>query len=229
MDISFLNKSLLFRGILASEIAEMQTCLHFREKEYKKAEVIYHAGDPVRDIGLILRGSVSIEHDDIWGNKSILDTVGPGQIFGEAYACVPDFPLPISVVAAADCSVLFIGMADILHFCSKACSYHSKLIRNLLMIAAQKNLNLSRRIFHTSAKSIRGRLLSYLSFQATSQGSYSFPIPFNRQQLADYLSVDRSAERRSFDRRQKSFYGFKNRGAGVKIKTAPSQAFNKAA
>lgn len=203
MDFSFLSNSPLFRGILASEIADMQSCLHFREKEYKKSEIIYHAGDQVRDIGLILLGSVSIEHDDIWGNKSILDTVGPGQIFGETYACVPNSPLLISVVAATDCSVLFIGMADILQFCSKACSYHSKLMRNLLMIAAQKNLNLSRRIFHTSSKSIRSRLLSYLSFQATAQGSYSFSIPFNRQQLADYLSVDRSALSNEISKMQK--------------------------
>ncbi len=203
MELSFLIKTPLFRGILLQELESMQACLHLKEKKYKKNEVIYRAGDTVNDIGMVVQGNVSIEHDDIWGNKSILDTVGPGQIFAEAYACVPESPLMISVVAAGDCSVLFINTAHLLQFCSKACSCHSKLVRNLLTIASQKNLNLSRRIFHTSSKSIRGRLLSYLSFQAASQGSHSFLIPYSRQQLADYLSVDRSALSNELSKMQK--------------------------
>lgn len=99
----------------------------------------------------------------------------------------------VSVVAADTAEILFLDISRVLHICSNTCVFHSKLIGNLLFISSQKNLNLSRRIFHTSSKSIRGRLLSYLSFQATQHGSCDFEIPFNRQQLADYLSVDRSA------------------------------------
>ena len=99
----------------------------------------------------------------------------------------------VNVVAAESTKVLFLDMRKALQICSHACAHHNKLIRNLLSISAQKNLNLSRKIFHTSPKSIRGRLLSYLSYQAVRSGSQSFVIPFNRQQLADYLNVDRSA------------------------------------
>lgn len=118
----------------------------------------------------------------MWGNKSILDKVGPGQVFAESYACVPGEPLMVSVVAADTTEILFLDISRVLHICSNTCVFHSKLIGNLLFISSQKNLNLSRRIFHTSSKSIRGRLLSYLSFQATQHGSCDFEIPFNRQQ-----------------------------------------------
>lgn len=171
----------------------MLSCLNAETRSYPRGSVIYCAGDLVSSLGLVLSGSVSIENDDVWGNKSILDHARPGQVFAETYACVPGAPLMISVVAAEPTEVLFLDVGRMLRTCSNACGFHSKLIRNLLSIASHKNLNLSRRIFHTSSKSIRGRLLSYLSFQATQQGSREFEIPFNRQQLADYLSVDRSA------------------------------------
>ena len=193
MDYYFLSKTILFRGTTPEEIKTMLGCLNAETKQFSRGSVIYHAGDTVTAIGLVLSGSVSIENDDVWGNKSILDKAGPGQVFAETYACVPGAPLMISVVASEAAEILFLDVGRILHVCSNACSFHNKLIRNLLAISAQKNLNLSRRIFHTSSKSIRGRLLSYLSFQSIQCGSREFEIPFNRQQLADYLSVDRSA------------------------------------
>ena len=193
MDHLFLSRTILFRGASPEEVQAMLTCLQAEVRSYAKGQVIYHAGDTVSAMGLVLSGSVSIENDDVWGNKSILDRVHPGQVFAETYACVPGEPLMISAVAAEPSEILFLDMSRVLHLCSSSCDFHNKLVRNLLSIASQKNLNLSRRIFHTSAKSIRGRLLSYLSFQSVQQGSREFDIPFNRQQLADYLSVDRSA------------------------------------
>jgi len=193
MDYNFLSQTILFRGAAPDEVRAMLDCLRAETKQFQRGSVIYHAGGVVTSVGLVLSGSVSIENDDIWGNRSILDRVRPGQVFAETYACVPGAPLMISVVAAEPAEILFLDIGRVLHVCSNACGFHNKLIRNLLSIASQKNLNLSRRIFHTSAKSIRGRLLSYLSFQAVQQGSREFEIPFNRQQLADYLSVDRSA------------------------------------
>ena len=193
MDHLFLSKTVLFRGASPEEIKTMLDCLSAQTQTYQRGGIVYHAGDVVTSLGLVLSGSVSIENDDVWGNKSILDRVGPGQVFAETYACVPGEPLLISVVAAETTEILFLDMSRVLHICSNACGFHSKLIRNLLAIASQKNLSLSRRIFPTSSKSIRGRLLSYLSFQAAQHGSRDFEIPFNRQQLADYLSVDRSA------------------------------------
>lgn len=193
MNSVFLSNTLLFRGIAPDEICSMLDCLRAETMSYARGSVIYHAGDVINTLGLVLSGSVSIENDDVWGNKSILDHVRPGQVFAETYACVPGAPLMINVVAAEASDILFLDVGRILHTCSNACGFHAKLIRNLLSIASEKNLALSRRIFHTSSKSIRGRLLSYLSHQATQHGSRDFQIPFNRQQLADYLSVDRSA------------------------------------
>ena len=203
MDFNFLSKTLLFRGITAEEIENMMGCLDGRCKHYGKGEMIYRAGDVIQSLGMVLSGGVYIENDDIWGNKSILDHAVPGQVFAETYACIAGEPLMVSVVAAEAVDVLFLNIGQGLQTCSQNCSYHGMLIKNLLFISAQKNLNLSRRIFHTSSKSIRGRLLSYLSYQATRQGSLEFDIPFNRQQLADYLSVDRSAMSNELSKMQK--------------------------
>lgn len=203
MNYSFLSKTAMFHGIPAEEIAPMLQCLEGKRKQFSKGETIYHAGDFVQSMGLVLSGSVHIENDDLWGNKTLLDSIGPGFVFAETYACVQNEPLMISVVAAEDTEVLFLDVGRLLRVCPSACTHHSKIIRNLLAISAQKNLNLSRRIFHTTSKTIRGRLLSYLSFQATQHGAYEFTIPFNRQQLADYLGVDRSALSNELSKMQK--------------------------
>ena len=193
MDFVQISKTVLFQGTRPEDAEAMLKCLAAREKQFQKDETIYYVGDRVSELGLVLSGSVLIENDDLWGNRSILDRIGSGQIFAETYACVPGEKLLVTVTAAEKTEVLFLNVGKILRVCTNACSFHARLIRNLLTLSARKNLNLSRRIFHTSAKSIRGRLLSYLSWQAVKHGSREFDIPFNRQQLADYLGVYRSA------------------------------------
>lgn len=193
MDYLFLSKTLLFRGISPQEIKRMMGCLQGVTRKYAKGETVHHAGELISTMGLILSGSVSVESDDVWGNRSILDKTGSGHIFAENYACLPGEPLMVNIVAAEATEVLFMRTDCMFTVCPHACGFHNQLIRNMLTISAQKSLSLSRRILHTSSKSIRGRLRSFLSYQATQQGSREFDIPFNRQQLADYLSVDRSA------------------------------------
>ncbi len=190
---ALLANTALFRGASPQEAEAMLNCLGAVERSYCKGERICRSGDYMTDLGMVLSGSVLIQTDDLWGNTTVLDKAGPGQIFAETYACVPGEPLMVDVVAAEAARVLFLKVERVLHVCSHTCAHHSKLIRNLLLLSAQKNLNLSRKIFHTSAKTIRGRLLSYLSYQARRSGGPSFSIPFNRQQLADYLNVERSA------------------------------------
>ena len=140
-----------------------------------------------------MEGSVNIIKDDVWGNRKIIENISQGQIFAETYACTPGEALMVDVVAAEPSEALFLEVERVLRTCPNTCSHHSRLVRNLLALSAQKNLNLSRKIFHTSPKTIRGRLLSYLSEQAVRSGGRSFTIPFDRQQLADYLNVERSA------------------------------------
>ncbi|MGN0465786.1 MAG: Crp/Fnr family transcriptional regulator [Lachnospiraceae bacterium] len=193
MNENLLLPTLLFRGIKKEELSTVLTCLSPVTKTFQKGEIIFHIGDVIHDIGVVLSGGVYLEHIDIWGNTTILDHIGTGQIFAEAYACSLSEPSMINVIAAANSEILFLNTARVLKTCSNACIYHSRIIQNLLMISAQRNLNLSKRIFHTTPKSIRAKVLSYLSSQAIKLGKYEFKIPFNRQQLADYLGVDRSA------------------------------------
>ena len=128
----------------------------------------------------------------LW-HRSILGESAAGDLFGESYACAPGAPLTVSVIAAEDCEVLFINIAQALTMCTHVCAFHVRLVNNLMHILAGKNLMLSRKIDHLSRRTTREKLLAYLSDQAEAQGGSSFDIPFNRQELADYLSVDRSA------------------------------------
>lgn len=193
MDTFFLSNTLLFRGAAEKELTDMLKCLDARERTFQKGEVLLSAGEGTRHMGLVLFGSVSIEIDDVWGNTSLIGRALPGQIFAETYACMPGEPMLVQVTAAEKCAVLFLDAAKVMTTCPSACTHHNRLVKNLLQISAQKNLSLSRRILHTTPKSIRGRLLSYLSEQARLAGSSRFHISLNRRQLADYLGVDRSA------------------------------------
>lgn len=193
MNYHFLTGTMLFRGANAEEAEAMLACLGSFERHYGKGETVCRAGEHTEYMGLVLSGSVNIELDDLWGNKTILGHVGAGQLFAETYACIPGEALLVSVVACEACEVLFLSAARLLKTCTNSCAHHTRLIRNLLQISAQKNLELSHRSLHTAPKSIRGRLLSYFSACAKRAGSYRFSIPFNRQQLADYLGIDRSA------------------------------------
>ena len=189
----FLSKTGLFRGLTPDEIRTVLPCLNVERRWYERGEMIYCAGEKITSMGLVLSGSVQIENDDLWGNKSILDRVMPGFVFAETYAFQSEEPLLVNVLALEKTEVLFVHVRKLCAPCANRCVQHDTLTRNLLMIATQKNLQLSRRIFYTSSKTIRGRVLSYLSDQAVRQESTEITIPFNRQQLADYLSVDRSA------------------------------------
>ena len=193
MDLALLSATPLFAGMPPQKIAPMLACLDTECRHYSKGQVILRSGDTVRSIGVVLSGRVLIEKADLWGNATVLDSVGPGQIFAETYACIPQEPLMVDAVAAELCEILFVQVARVLEVCPNSCAHHHDLIRNLLSLSAQKNLRLSRKIFHTAPKTIRARLLSYLSDQAIRCGRRSFTIPFNRQQLADYLYVERSA------------------------------------
>ncbi|MDE6956713.1 MAG: Crp/Fnr family transcriptional regulator [Lachnospiraceae bacterium] len=170
----------------------MSEHLDFRTEKYRKGLVILGRGSIVTDIGLILSGNIRIEHTDLWGNKSILGIISTGEVFAESYACIPNEPMMVDAVANEDCDILFINIPRLFTPCS-LCGSQNRLIHNLVMISAAKNLQLSRRILHTSSKTIRGRLSSYFSQQITAQGSQKIVIPFDRQQLADYLNLDRSA------------------------------------
>ena len=203
MDTFFLANTSLFHGIREDEIKDLLSCLNAREKTYKKDETILRAGDTVSQIGLVEEGSVNIVVNFYWGNSNIFGHVEKGSIFAENYAAVPGKELICDVVAAEDARVVFLDMNKLESTCGKSCTFHNRLIHNLLKISAQKNLGLSSRMMHIAPKSLRERLLSYLSEQAMEHGSAHFTIPFDRQQLADYLGVDRSAMSNELSKLQK--------------------------
>jgi len=189
----FLSKTTLFRGILPNEIESMNPCLLPILKQYKKGETIYRYGDVIISLGIVLNGSVNIERCDAWGNNSIIDIIETGGIFGETYACLKSEPLTVDVVANEKTEVLFFNINKVLYLCPKRCSFHSKLIENLMQNLARKNVMLSNKMRYLTPKTIRARLVAYLSSESFEQGKLSIEIPFNRKQLADYLSVERSA------------------------------------
>ncbi|WP_283169601.1 Crp/Fnr family transcriptional regulator [Curtanaerobium respiraculi] len=193
IDFEFLARAPLFRGAQPQQINGMLGCLGATQRAYAKGELILRRGQRAKTMGLVLAGSVSIESSDISGSVSVLGHVGPGRVFAETYAALPEEPMVVDVVALEPTRVLFLNVAQVMHTCSHACAHHQLIADNLFAIFARKNLGLSQRIFSSAPKSIRGKVLAYLAFQASANQSLEFDIPFNRQQLADYLGVDRSA------------------------------------
>lgn len=188
-----LRTSPLLKGIEAEEMGSLFSCLRAREETFQRGDFIFSAGDASQYAGVVISGAADIIREDFWGNRSILDRAMPGEMFGEVYSLTADEPLAVSVVAAGRCEVLFLDMGHVMQPCQNVCAFHIRLIGNLLSILARKNLMLTRKIDHISRRTTRQKLLAYLSFQAQRCGSAAFEIPFNRQQLADYLAVDRSA------------------------------------
>ncbi len=189
MDISVLRDSVLFRGFDENEAAALVTSLKAREKRFKKGAVIFCAGDVTDKLCFVTAGSVTVESNDMWGNRTILNLVSKGQFFAESYALLPDVPMLVDVCAAEDCSVIFLSMKSLPHLSDTT---RARLLTNLLTITTRKNLHLSSRSFHTAPRQVRGRIMAYLNTVSVQKHSREFDIPFDRQQLADYLNVERS-------------------------------------
>lgn len=190
---SAMRDASIFRNLSDDEIVGMLPCLNAKEQHFKKNEVIYRPGDQVRKIGLVVSGAVRIEKIDYWGNRKIISVIEPGQIFGEAYAGMKTIPMEMEVLAAVPSVILFMEVGKILTTCGNSCEFHSKMIRNMVYVLAERNYKLTQKMDHLTQKTTREKLLSYFSEQALECGRSDFDIPLDRQQLADYLSVDRSA------------------------------------
>ena len=187
-----LKKSALFSGIEEAEIDAMTDCLGMETRAFQKDELVFRFGDAVDSVGLVLAGRVYIVREDFWGNRNLVGTAGPGQTFAESYACT-SAPLGVAVLAAEKTQIAFFRVRRVLTTCPNACAFHARLVRNLLTVLAEKNLQMNEKLTHVTQRTLREKLLSYLSSEAARAGAASFEIPFNRQQLADYLSADRSA------------------------------------
>jgi len=183
----------LFSGIKEPDILPLLSCLSAKLSHFGKNELVFMCGDHTSSFGIVLSGQVQIYQEDYYGNKNILSSLGPGNLFGESFACAGVKMLPVSVLAVTESDLLFIDCFRLTAPCAKACDFHSRIIQNMLQIISMKNIALTKKIEFTSKRTTREKLLAYLAVEAKNAANTVFFIPFNRQELADYLSVDRSA------------------------------------
>lgn len=188
-----LFRSPLFAGIDAADVPGLLVCLQVKAVAYKKGQTVFAEGDPSGMVGIVLSGGVQVAKEDYYGNRSILAQMEPGDMFGESFACAGVAELPVSVSAVEDTRVLLIDCQRITTSCSNACGFHNQMIRNLLRIVAQNNLRMNQKLEILQQRTTREKLMTYLLMHAKRQGSSRFTIPFDRQALADYLGVERSA------------------------------------
>ena len=191
--VPLLEKTKLFSGVGEEDILSMLSCLNASVREYGKGQVAFRQGDTLRELMILAEGRLHIQREDYWGNLNLLNEIRPGEMFGEAYIVPNSGPLLNDVVAAEDSAALFFDMDRILTVCPSACPFHTRIVKNVFYTISDKNRRLVQKLSYMAQRSTREKLLSYLSDEAKRQSSSSFTIPFNRQQLADFLSVDRSA------------------------------------
>ncbi|MBR3929756.1 MAG: Crp/Fnr family transcriptional regulator [Clostridia bacterium] len=191
--IGVLKKTRLFQGVQEAEIKSMLSCLGARAKRFEKGEFVLRQGEKVSEVVILLKGSLHIQYIDYWGNRSLLGHVSEGEMFAESYAAPDSGALQNDVIAAEKSVAAFFDVKRLITTCSAACRFHQLVTQNLVFALSEKNRKLVSKIKHMSGRTTRAKLISYLSEEAKKRRASEFTIPFNRQQLADYLSVDRSA------------------------------------
>lgn len=195
-----------FEGIEEEELDAMLHCLDVRVKEYKKGEMIFNEGDKARYVGLVLKGAVQVVRDDFYGKRSILTTLKEHQLFGESYACSELEFLPVGVYANQNCKIMLMDVRRMIRTCTNNCVFHTRLINNLLKHVVEKTLMLNQKIEYMSKKTTKEKVMAYLLGKAKEAGKESFTIDLDRQSLADYLGVERSAMSAEISKLKKEGY-----------------------
>ena len=190
--LQILKKCPLFLNIEADSLLKMLHCLGATTKRYEKKHTIIEEGTPTKHVGIVLSGSAKTVQIDYFGNRSILKISEPSDVFAEAFACAETRSIPVSIVANEMCDIMLIDCSHILHTCSNNCQFHQQLIYNLMKNLAVNTISYHQKIAVTSKRTTREKLLEYLKIQSQKTNKKTFTIPFDRQELADYLEVDRS-------------------------------------
>ncbi|MDD2216709.1 MAG: Crp/Fnr family transcriptional regulator [Eubacteriales bacterium] len=193
-------KTPLFKGISINDIPSMLNCLGSQKLTYEKDSFIFLAEESRPKVGIMLCGKAQIIKENYFGDRTIIGSLESGDIFGETYACMGLSEIPVSVLATENSQALLLDMHKITHTCQSACTFHHQVITNLLKILAKKNTLLNAKMSYITHKTIRGRLEAYFNDQAEKTHSLEFKVPFNRNELADYLCIDRSAMCRELSR-----------------------------
>lgn len=201
---SVLEQSELFKGIDIDSIPAALICLEATTKEYKKDDFICIEGDTAGFIGLLLEGEIQVFNIDYSGRRNLTASYNPGSIFAESIACAEISYMPVDIQAYTDCVILFIDIKNLMKHTVTSCVFHEIIIKNLLRILARKNVQLKKKLDYTSHKTTSEKLMAYLQDQAKKHHSNEFTIPFDRQGLADYLGVERSAMSAELSKLQKN-------------------------
>lgn len=188
-----MKKNILFKNIIPEDLEKMLACFSAYKKQFEKDEYIWRYGDTVNEIGVVSKGGVNIIKEDFWGNRAIIAKLTEGDVFGEAFAFSMEKRLDVSVVAYEKTEIQFLDCKKILFSCDNGCGFHRTLTENMIRMISEKNIMLTRKMEHIMKKTTREKILSYLSEIAVRNNSNTFTINLNRQEMADYLSVDRSA------------------------------------
>lgn len=191
--IPIIQNTALFKDIGETDLPALLQCLGSVKKHFSRNAYIYMAGDSISQVGMVLNGRVQIIKEDIAGNRTIVNELGPTELFAESFACAQVDNLPVSVTTVLPSDILFINCRRIVTLCPSSCRFHTKLVENLLQIVAQKNIMLNQKIEVLGKRGMRAKLMAYLDIQVQMQSSREIKINFSRQELADYLGVDRSA------------------------------------
>ena len=186
-------KSPLFDGIQPSDMKSMLHCIGYRIRNFSKGEIIAFEGENLKHISIVLSGSVDMVKEDLWGNKTMLVRMRQDALFGETFACGDDNLSVVTFVVSEDAKIMFMPFSRVMHSCTMACEFHHRLIENMVKVIANKNRDLMQKVDVVSKRTIREKLLAYLSIQSQQQNSRYFVSPLGRVELAEYLCVDRSA------------------------------------
>jgi CRP-like cAMP-binding protein len=188
-----IKRSALFRGIDDKDFAPMLKCLGCFVRTYQKGEILMLSGETVKCLGMVLEGTVHMVQEDLWGGKTILSCIVQGEAFGETFVCGSSMASAVTFLAASRLRVLFLPFCRVMYSCSNSCVFHHRLIENMVTLIADKNAQLMAKVEVISKKTLREKILTYLSLQAQIQKSSYFEIPMGRQEFAEYLCADRSA------------------------------------
>ncbi|WP_422477508.1 Crp/Fnr family transcriptional regulator [Pleomorphochaeta sp. DL1XJH-081] len=191
--LPMLAQTPLFASLTQEELPHMLSCLQARHKKFEARQFILHETDSTEDLGVVLHGQVQIITEDAFGNRSITAKLGPGELFGQVAASKLAPSSPVSVMTDSESEILLLKFNKLVTPCTRACSFHSRVIENMMNVLAERNLMMNRKLSILSQRTMREKLLTYLVWQSHDKGSTTFSIPFNRDELADYLCVNRSA------------------------------------
>lgn len=213
------TRTSLFKGFTSDEVTEIVRCSRASVAYYEQGETVFHAGDKYGRLSLVLQGTLHVLYEDLFGSSTLIERLDPGNLLVPSYALASTEPMSISAVAQKETAALELDAGFVTRQCDKRCSHHMKMLRNIIDIIAEKNVRLTRRTQYLAPKTIRGKLAAYLTDEATMTESSSFTIPLNRQELADFLGVDRSALSAELGRmRREGYFEVKGRHFALNLR-----------